>query len=343
MAPGLGDGEVISWLPAQTDTYQRYGRVVCKYKDELITKRIMGLPGESIRIADGELIINGKMLRKSPRLLQHFGLIVDCQSESWRDATQSWEHSSNNWVCEHVSSKHVSWLHFHPKISSGLIPDGSGVLVYDDVSWLPKETRRLEVVKDVGISAVLDIALQEECGLEILVGINQHMARLVVRRQGRLALIAGRLDGQFVVMAWPILRQHREFHEGFDGIRTPLVREIPEEWSAEVKVVHEKTQPQAKSSLLLGIKLLAKRGEVPSEEICSVKAEELLVWRDIRWLATPSRSKWSVPAGHVFVLGDCPPASRDSRHWGSLPIDSIQGKVVQPSSGEPLPFWLHQN
>ena len=343
MAPGLGDGEVISWLPAQTDTYQRYGRVVCKYKDELITKRIMGLPGESIRIADGELIINGEMLRKSPRLLQHFGLIVDCQSDSWRDATQSWEHSSNNWVCEHVSSKHVSWLHFHPKTLPGLIPDGGGVLVYDDVSWLPKETRRLEVVKDVGISAVLDIALQEECGLEILVGINQHMARLVVRRQGRLALIAGRLDGQFVVTAWPILGQHREFHEGFDGIRTPLVHEIPEEWSAEVKVAHEKIRPQAKSSLLLGIKLLAKRGEVPSEEICSVKAQELLVWRDIRWLATPNRSEWSVPAGHVFVLGDCPPASRDSRHWGSLPIDSVQGKVVQPSSGEPLPFWLHQN
>lgn len=343
MAPGLADGEVISWLPAQADTYQRYGRVVCKYKDELITKRIMGLPGESIRIADGEFIINGEMLRKSPRLLQHFGLIVDCQSDSWRDATQSWEHSSNNWRCEHVSPKHVSWLRFHPKTSPGLIPDIGGVLIYDDVSWLPKETRRLKVVKDVGISAVLDIALQEECGLEILVGINQHMARLVVRRQGRLALIAGRLDGQFVVTAWPIPEQIRECHEGSDGIRAPLVREIPEEWSAAVKVAYEKIRPQAKSSLLLGIKLLAKRGEVPSEKICSVKAEELLVWRDIRWLATPNKCDWTVPAGHVFVLGDCPAASRDSRHWGSLPIDSIQGKVVQPSSSEPLPFWLHQN
>ena len=83
MAPGLGDGEVISWLPAQADTYQRYGRVVCKYKDELVTKRIMGLPGESIRIADGEFIINGEMLRKSPRLLQHFGLIVDCSGDGY--------------------------------------------------------------------------------------------------------------------------------------------------------------------------------------------------------------------------------------------------------------------
>ena len=343
MAPGLGDGEVVSWLPAQTDEYQRYGRVVCQYKDELITKRIMGLPGESIRIADGEFIINGEILRKSPRLLQHFGLIVDDQSDSWRDTAQSWRQSSNIWMCEHVSPKHVSWLHFYPKTSFGLIPDVGGVLVYDDVSWLPEETRRLEVVKDVGISAVLDIALQEGCGLEILVGINQHMARLVVRRQGRLAVIAGRLDGQYVVMAWPISRRHREFHEGSDGIRTPLVREIPEEWSAEVEVPHEKIKPQVKSSLLLGIKLLAKRDEVASEEICSVKAEELLVWRDIRWLATPNKSEWSVPAGHVFVLGDCPAASRDSRHWGSLPIDSIQGKVVQPSSREPFPFWLHKN
>ena len=343
MAPGLGDGEVVSWLPAQTDAYQRYGRVVCQYKDELVTKRIMGLPGESIRIADGEFIINGEILRKSPRLLQHFGLIVDGQSDSWRDTAQSWRQSSNIWMCEHVSPKHISWLHFHPKTSFGLIPDVGGVLVYDDVSWLPEETRRLEVVKDVGISAVLDIALQEGRSLEILVGINQHMARLVVRRQGRLAVIAGRLDDQFVVTAWPIPGQYREFHEVSDGIRTPLLREIPEEWSAELEVAHEKLQTQAKSSLLLGIKLLAKRGEVASEEICSVKAEELFVWRDIRWLSTPNKSEWSVPAGHVFVLGDCPAASRDSRHWGPLPIDSIQGKVVQPSSREPFPFWLHQN
>jgi signal peptidase I len=34
-----------------------------------------------------------------------------------------------------------------------------------------------------------------------------------------------------------------------------------------------------------------------------------------------------VPDRHVFVLGDNP-ESRDSRHWGSIPLDSIHGIVI---------------
>ena len=215
--------------------------------------------------------------------------------------------------------------------------------IYDDVSWLSKETRRLNIVQDVGISAVLDIDLHEGCGLEILVGKNQHIARLVVRKQGRLAVIAGRLDGQFVVAAWPIPRSHQELSEGHRDGSVPLACEVPEEWSAELAIAHEEHQPQDLSSLVLGIKLIAESYEVSEKKMCTVTAEKLVVWRDIQWLATPNKSEWSVPAGHVFVLGDCPAASRDSRHWGSLPIDAIQGKVLQPSSGELFPFCLHQD
>ena len=109
------------------------------------------------------------------------------------------------------------------------------------------------------------------------------------------------------------------------------------------RVAHEDHQPRDVASLGLGIKLLTERDEVSTKEICTVTAEKLLVWRDTQWLATPNKSEWSVPVGHVFVLGDCPAASRDSRHWGPLPIDAIQGTVLQPSPGESIPFRLHQD
>ena len=343
MTPGLRDGEAISWLPAKVDAYQRYVPVVCKHEDELVTKRIIGLAGESIRIADGELVKDGEILRKTPRLLQQFGLIVDRKTDSWRDATQSWRQLNNAWVCEHVSPKNTAWLTFHPELSPGVVPAIDGVRIYDDVSWLSKETRRLNIVQDVGISVVLDIDLDEECGLEIVVGKNQYMARLVVRKQGRLAVIAGRLDGQFVVTAWPIPQSHREYLESHSAVSMSLAYEVPKEWSVESEVPHEDHQPRDVASLGLGIKLLTEREEVSAKEICTVTAEKLLVWRDTQWLATPNKSEWSVPVGHVFVLGDCPAASRDSRHWGPLPIDAIQGTVLQPSPGESIPFRLHQD
>lgn len=35
-----------------------------------------------------------------------------------------------------------------------------------------------------------------------------------------------------------------------------------------------------------------------------------------------------VPPGHCWVVGDNLPASRDSRHWGALPLALVQGKVI---------------
>ena len=218
MAPGLRDGEVVSWVPVQSDAYQRYVPVVCELNNKLVTKRIVGLPGEIIEIIDGELVVDGEMLRKDPPLLQQFGLIVDCQADSWRDLNRSWKQSNNVWICENVCSDQFSWLDFQPQVSRGVVPDIGSVCFYDDVSWLPMETRRLEIVRDVGISAVLDIDLQEGCGLEIRVKKDGLVARLVVKNDGALAVIAGRLDGQYVVAAWPVIReQQKKFHERGNG------------------------------------------------------------------------------------------------------------------------------
>lgn len=36
----------------------------------------------------------------------------------------------------------------------------------------------------------------------------------------------------------------------------------------------------------------------------------------------------TIPPGHVFLLGDNRPMSDDSRHFGPVPLDEVQGKVV---------------
>jgi signal peptidase I len=37
-----------------------------------------------------------------------------------------------------------------------------------------------------------------------------------------------------------------------------------------------------------------------------------------------------VPSGHVFVVGDAPNSSWDSRQFGAVPVEEVKGRVVLP-------------
>ena len=342
MAPGFQEGDIISWQPRKNNNFLRNAPIVCQLEEELVIKRVIGLPKESVRITDGDLFIDDKIIQKSPQLLEQFGLIVDDDADSWSDPTHSWIQTNNQWSCKYVSPKHISWLKFYPVSSRGVVHNEDGLRIYDDVSWLPKENRHLNSVQDIGISVVLDIRLQEGNSFEIFFADNQSAARIIVRRQGRLAVIAGRLDGQFVVAAWP-LAQKRTAGGISDSQNNSGLYEIPRLWSACLNVSNKKREKQRVQSLSVGIKKIGSQEESPSGVPEMVTAEGLLVWRDIYWLSMPNKTEWIVPEKHVFVLGDCPAASRDSRQWGSIPLDAIQGTVLQRGFPKEFSAWLHLN
>lgn len=52
--------------------------------------------------------------------------------------------------------------------------------------------------------------------------------------------------------------------------------------------------------------------------------------------AVPQRT-WRVPAGHLFVCGDNPRGSLDSRSWGPIPCQSVVGVMLMPLSRAAAP------
>jgi signal peptidase I len=67
----------------------------------------------------------------------------------------------------------------------------------------------------------------------------------------------------------------------------------------------------------------------------SDSASPLLIKRAIAVAGDPMPGGGPVPAGHLFVVGDHPD-SRDSRHFGPIPVDAVVGRVIgRLAAGQP--------
>lgn len=64
MYPTLKDNEILLLKKYDKD-YKRFDIVVLKYKNDKLIKRIIGLPGESIKYVDDKLYVNDKLVEEN--------------------------------------------------------------------------------------------------------------------------------------------------------------------------------------------------------------------------------------------------------------------------------------
>ena len=56
--------------------------------------------------------------------------------------------------------------------------------------------------------------------------------------------------------------------------------------------------------------------------------------RDIHYVSVPNLpASVRIPPGSFYVLADNSPSSEDSRQWGFLPEDHLEGKVILTHAG----------
>lgn len=289
MAPGLVPGDRVKsrWFPIRDRLRppRRFERWVLATADGAAAiKRVVGLPGERVSIAAGELAIDGTTVFKGPRLLAAVGVPVAGSPPS---AAGCWSMAPRE--------------------------------ILDDMACDAGKSVVLLPVQDVGFAAVAtgEAPAGGDVRVRATVGRTAVTWRLAA---GRHAIVAGRLDGHVVAAAWRLPAAAPARTE-----RSCLPPEPPSRWSAAVPWAEADSAPGQSPPLALTIEPAAEG---------TARIERVDLWRDVLFRpAADGVTAWHLAADVVFALGDHPAASRDSRHWGPVPLTVLRHRVT----GDPVP------
>jgi type IV secretory pathway protease TraF len=170
MAPGLMPrGFVTSGVLPIADRLRQPRRferwIIDAPGDGTAIKRLMGLPGETISITDGDLVVDGNVVLKNPSVLAEMAIEVP------------------------IAAPPVDGRHVHVAAAE----------VLDDVPFAAEVNRSLLPVHDVGIAAIV-----RSTANAVRISITIHNTRisweLAAHRQA--CFVAGRLDGHLVATGW---------------------------------------------------------------------------------------------------------------------------------------------
>jgi hypothetical protein len=138
-----------------------------------------------------------------------------------------------------------------------------------------------------------------------------------LKASGRDAVVAGRLDGHAVAAAWPIVTRDT----GTTVDRHCLPAFAPDSWDVVRPWPTATTAAGEERSPSLAL-------EVSSSGDSPAVIERVGRWRDV--LLRPAADgvdRWSLAADAVFLLGDFPSGSRDSRHFGPVDRPALRNRV----------------
>ena len=294
MAPGLRPGDVVTtgWFPSLDRLRQprRQERWILTSPDgSPAIKRVVGLPGETVSIRDGDLVSGGKTILKPPSVL----------AEVASSVPEAQIVSAGDDAADGLWQRTVS------------LP-----VVLDDAAFAPTERRMLLPVRDVGLAAVVRFSESptDTAAVRVLARIGGFVVPWRLKASGRYAVVAGRLDGHLVGAAWPIADA--------DGqpapIRACLPPLAPVAWDVARPWPDDVTRDADGIPPVLGLGLTSA-GSPMSRDEADPMIEQVVAWRDIHHRpAADNVVEWRLGPDAFFVLGDFPSGSRDSRHWGPL-------------------------
>ena len=313
-----------------------------------VVKRIVGLPGETIAIRRGDVIVDGKPLTKNLKQLRDQALLVhdsaqlpkaeglpkrweaEAKDSYWREREGSYFYRAHTPGKESNSRREVGpqtkfdWLSFRYFRRSDA-PDRavriSPVLDFD--AFNQAGNRNLNYVPDLLLTCRASIArygclifaaVDGDDRLEVHLCHDEH--KLKVYQNGQLLaveLLPHRNHDEPIDIQFALCDQRVLF--GMDG------RQVLAQPYERLNLSAAQADPQ------LQIGAAGAR----------IRISHAKVYRDIYYLEPlstdgPWHADEPIPANHYLVLGDNPPVSVDSRQWphAEVPLAAIRGRVIRP-------------
>lgn len=316
MAAGLLPGDVVgtAWCPLldRLRRPQRHERWILTSPDGTpAIKRVVGLPGETVSIRDGDLAIGGRTVLTPPHVLaQVASSVAEASIASAANAT-----TSDGWQRTVTAPR-----------------------VFDDAACAPAERRLLLPVRDIGLAAVIrirqspatsvSVATSVRVGVRIRVRVGGFVIPWQIKAAGRYGLVAGRLDGHLVGVVWPLEAGdgRPEHHHSCLPPLPPTTWDVVQPWPEGIGPEADAAAPS------LGLRFDDAGPDATggaSRNEAEAIIEQVVVWRDrLHRPAADGVVEWRLGPAAFLVLGDFPSGSRDSRHWGPLDRAALRSRAM---------------
>ncbi len=284
---------------------------------QLCVKRVVGLAGESVFFAEGDVWVNGEILRKSlaeQSVLRQVVHVADGIVPRWKAQNgAAWRWQEVRWQCQADEDGEEHWLQYAQL---------KGQPVTDDSSYNAGVSRRLNRVRDFMLGGKLRVAGEAAVALEIDDG--QHVYRAIV--QPSEEAIRFEQEGELLMQGHlsALICDQLQAGEPVEIVFSNFDRQLLLALGGHVEL--EFPLPEGKSPT------------VGSAEPVAVGAwggmvslEGLALYRDVYYDSPTMRNAAdavSLGRGEYFLLGDNAPISVDSRRWGPVPGRLLLGKPM---------------
>lgn len=307
---------------------KRWDVVVFRFNRERnYIKRLVGLPGEQIRVVHGDIWIDGKIESKATDVQDRFWIpIHDSSVEEVGQVEPAWD-ASPGWV------RNGPGWDFNQIQGEGTLRYVRGIdNKYNYNSHRGSNAGINSPVRDLGLSTLIRATPEPgKSGARLFISVHNSPSEY------RWALPFGTGEAQLELIRKDEQAVNLASVDGF-------ALQPDHQYLIEMQVVDRRVRLIVDGQLLSDIALPAtemgsgtatrSRGELASSvsigaKQCGGKIERIELSRDQHWTLDGIHaisSPYQIEAGRYFVMGDNSPSSLDSRYWGSFARSNLLGR-----------------